>query len=83
MKITIVGTALILLISLSSYKEIYPVLKSLNSDKMSNREKVVSLLKSIETGEKEPVGFINPNKYIQHNLNAADGLAGFGALMKS
>jgi predicted SnoaL-like aldol condensation-catalyzing enzyme len=83
MKITIVGTALILLISLSSYKEIYPVLKSLNSDKMSNREKVVSLLKSIETGEKEPVGYINPKKYIQHNLNAADGLAGFGALMKS
>jgi predicted SnoaL-like aldol condensation-catalyzing enzyme len=49
---------------------------------MSNREKVVQLLKSIETGDPGPVAFINPNKYIQHNLAAADGLAGFGALMQ-
>jgi predicted SnoaL-like aldol condensation-catalyzing enzyme len=49
----------------------------------SNKEKVVELLKAIETGASEPVGYINPNKYIQHNLGAADGLAGFGALMKA
>lgn len=47
----------------------------------SNREKVIALLKSIETGASEPVGYINPNKYIQHNLAVADGLAGFGALL--
>ena len=47
----------------------------------SNKQKVVALLKSIETGETNPIGHINPNKYIQHNLGAADGLAGFGALM--
>lgn len=47
----------------------------------SNKQKVVALLKSIETGETNPIGYINPNKYIQHNLGAADGLAGFGALM--
>lgn len=50
--------------------------------KMTNREKVVQLLKSIETGEAGPVAYINPNKYIQHNLAAADGLAGFGALLQ-
>lgn len=49
---------------------------------MTNREKVVQLLKSIETGDPGPVSYINPKKYIQHNLSAADGLAGFGALLK-
>ncbi len=49
---------------------------------ISNKQKVVDLLKSIETGEQEPVGYINPDKYIQHNLGAADGLAGFGALLQ-
>ncbi|KQT15138.1 hypothetical protein ASG31_16055 [Chryseobacterium sp. Leaf404] len=50
---------------------------------MDNKQKVVDLLKSIETGASEPVAYINPNKYIQHNLGAADGLAGFGALLQS
>lgn len=50
---------------------------------ISNKEKVVSLLKSIETGAIEPVSYINPNKYIQHNLGVADGLAGFGALLQA
>ncbi|MEO1628692.1 MAG: nuclear transport factor 2 family protein, partial [Bacteroidota bacterium] len=36
---------------------------------------------SIETGAKEPISYINPNKYIQHNLGVADGLEGFGAVM--
>ena len=48
----------------------------------SNKQKVVALLKSIETGASEPVGFINTNKYIQHNLAVADGLNGFGELLK-
>jgi predicted SnoaL-like aldol condensation-catalyzing enzyme len=43
---------------------------------------VVALLKSIETGESGPISSINPQKYIQHNLGVADGLAGFGALMQ-
>lgn len=49
---------------------------------ISNKEKVVALLKSIETGDQEPIGYINPNKYIQHNLGVADGLAGFGAVLQ-
>jgi len=50
---------------------------------MTNKEKVVALLKTIETGATEPVGYINPNKYIQHNLGVADGLAGFGAVLQA
>ena len=46
------------------------------------KQQVVALLKAIETGETAPVAAINPNKYIQHNLGAADGLAGFGALLQ-
>jgi len=49
---------------------------------MSNKQKVVDLLKSLETGATEPVGYINPNKYIQHNLSAEDGLAGLGKLLQ-
>lgn len=45
------------------------------------KEKVKQLLKSIETGNQKPVSFINPQKYIQHNLNVKDGLAGFGEVL--
>ncbi|PWG06231.1 hypothetical protein DIS07_05755 [Polaribacter aquimarinus] len=49
--------------------------------KITNKQKVVSLLKSIETEAKEPIAFINPQKYIQHNLAVGDGLAGFGEVL--
>ncbi|WP_210215012.1 nuclear transport factor 2 family protein [Mesorhizobium sp. M4B.F.Ca.ET.089.01.1.1] len=45
------------------------------------KKQVVDLLKAIETAAAETVGVINPDKYIQHNLGAADGLVGFGALL--
>lgn len=48
----------------------------------TREQQVADLLKSIETGAREPIAVINPDKYIQHNLAAADGLAGFGALMQ-
>jgi hypothetical protein len=51
---------------------------------MSNNQKqqVVALLKSIETGESQPMSAINPQYYTQHNLGAADGLAGVEALLQ-
>ena len=55
--------------------------KSQETTMLTNKEKVVQLLNSIENGAKEPVGYINPNRYIQHNLMVKDGLAGFGELM--
>ncbi len=48
---------------------------------MSKKEQVVALLKSIETGDTNPIAFINANKYTQHNLAIKDGLAGFGATL--
>ncbi|MCZ7976951.1 nuclear transport factor 2 family protein [Agrobacterium salinitolerans] len=49
---------------------------------MTTKEKqVFDLLKGIETGATEPVGVINPEKYIQHNPGAADGLKAFGDLL--
>ena len=50
---------------------------------LSNKEKAVALLTSLETGNQTPVGYINPNKYIQHNLAVADGLEGFGAVLQN
>ena len=47
----------------------------------SQKQQVFDLLKSIETGDSTPIGYINPSKYIQHNLAAKDGLQGFGELM--
>ena len=47
----------------------------------SNKTKVVELLESIENGDRKPAGYINPNKYIQHNLDVKDGIAGFGEVL--
>ena len=46
---------------------------------ISNKEKAIALLKSIETGASEPIAYVNAENYTQHNLTVGDGLAGFGA----
>lgn len=51
--------------------------------KLSNREKSVALLTSIETGDQTAVSYINSEKYIQHNLAVGDGLAGFGEVLQA
>lgn len=48
---------------------------------MKKTDKVIALLKSIETGAQEPVAYINANNYKQHNLAVKDGLSGFGELL--
>jgi predicted SnoaL-like aldol condensation-catalyzing enzyme len=50
---------------------------------LSNKEKAVAVISSIETGDPAAISYINPNKYIQHNLAVGDGLAGFGAVMQA
>ncbi len=50
---------------------------------LSHKTKAAALLESLETGDSTPVGYINPSKYIQHNLGVADGLAGFGAVLSN
>jgi predicted SnoaL-like aldol condensation-catalyzing enzyme len=49
----------------------------------TQKQQVVDFLKAIETSEAGPVAVVSPNKYIQHNLGAADGLAGFGVLLQA
>ena len=46
-------------------------------------EKVTALLNSCNAGGSAPIAYINPTKYIQHNLDVADGLAGFGEVMQN
>ncbi len=50
---------------------------------LSNKDKAIALLQSFETGDQTAVGYINPDKYIQHNLSVADGLEGFGAVLQN
>lgn len=50
---------------------------------ISNKEKAVALLNSIETGNSKAIGYVNPEKYIQHNLSVGDGLSGFGAVLQA
>ncbi len=49
---------------------------------ISNKQKVESLLKSLETGAAEPTHHINSRRYIQHNLQVGDGLAGLAEFLQ-
>jgi predicted SnoaL-like aldol condensation-catalyzing enzyme len=49
----------------------------------SNKDKVVAVLQSIETGDPLAFSYIHPDKYIQHNLTLADGIQGIGAVVGS
>ena len=84
MKQTLLSATIILGLGLSTaYAQDKAISKTKKIEKMENKQKVVSLLKALETGAKEPLGYINPNKYIQHNLGVADGLAGLNALLQA
>ena len=61
----------------------YQTLTSLEPVAVSNKDKVVELLNSFNTGSQEPISYINPKKYIQHNLSVPDGMEGFGEIMKN
>ena len=49
---------------------------------MSKREQIRALLKSIETGNPEPVAVVNEAKYIQHNPQTHEGSEGLAALFQ-
>ena len=44
---------------------------------------IVQLLKSLETGDPEPVRIVHPQRYTQHNLAVGDGLAGLAAVLQA
>jgi predicted SnoaL-like aldol condensation-catalyzing enzyme len=47
------------------------------------KDAVVQLLKSLESKDATALKYINPNKYIQHNLQVEDGLPGLKKLVAS
>jgi len=49
----------------------------------TRKQQVVDLLKSLETKNPAPAAYINPKKYIQHNLQVGPGPAGIAALIKN
>ncbi|MBB1312095.1 hypothetical protein A6E04_12650 [Aliivibrio logei] len=51
-------------------------------EQLTNKDKAVAVISSIETGNPEAINYINPNKYIQHNLAVGDGLTGFGEVLQ-
>jgi predicted SnoaL-like aldol condensation-catalyzing enzyme len=48
----------------------------------SRKQQVIDLLKSLETKNPAPFVYVNPNKYIQHNLQVGPGPAGVAALVQ-
>lgn len=50
---------------------------------LSNKEKVVKLLNSLENGDLTVLDYINKEKYIQHNLDVTEGFEGFKTLLES
>lgn len=81
--LSIYGLLLFALVASScgSKKSISKTNKSENMG-LTNKEKVVALLNSFNTGDQTPISYINPDKYIQHNLAVGDGLAGFGEVLQ-
>lgn len=81
--ITSVAIALTIVSCSSTKKEINVknTQKMESISKISNKDKVVALLNSFNTGDPTPISYINADKYIQHNLQVADGLQGFGEVM--
>lgn len=53
------------------------------SAELNNQDKAIALLNSIETGDQQAISYVNPERYTQHNLAVADGLAGFGAVLQA
>jgi predicted SnoaL-like aldol condensation-catalyzing enzyme len=53
------------------------------STELSNKEKAIAVISSIETGDHHAISYINPTQYTQHNLAVGDGLEGFGEVMQA
>jgi predicted SnoaL-like aldol condensation-catalyzing enzyme len=73
---SIAGIALLAACTSAQYPSSREAAKPVNQ-----KDQVVALLKSLETGDPAPAAVINPNKYIQHNLSVGDGVAGLSAAL--
>ena len=62
--IALITSLLIMGISFNNYSQT----QKKSTMVISNKEKAVALLNSFNTGDQTPIAYINPSKYIQHNL---------------
>ena len=69
------------LISCSSNRNSVSQIKKESKMELTNKQKAIALIESLESGAKEPIAYINADNYVQHNLAVGDGLAGFGAVI--
>ena len=82
--LVIIGMLLITMAACNNHKtQVLNKQNRIEKMELSNKEKAVALLISLETGDQTPVSYINADKYIQHNLAVGDGLAGFGAILQN
>ncbi len=81
--ISLLAISLFVFCQCNTKKHIESSTEKVTTMELSQKEKVVALLNSFNTGDKTPIGYINPTKYIQHNLGVADGLEGFGEVIKN
>ncbi|SFD42204.1 nuclear transport factor 2 family protein [Algibacter pectinivorans] len=56
-------------------------LETMETTTLSNKDKAVAVISSLETGDQSAIAHINPTNYTQHNLTVADGLEGFGEVL--
>lgn len=49
---------------------------------VKKKDQIRALLKSIETGDPEPIAVVNEARYIQHNPQTHEGSEGLAALFK-
>ncbi|OQV15620.1 hypothetical protein BV898_10209 [Hypsibius exemplaris] len=54
-----------------------------NSGSPSDKQKVIELLKSLETGDTKPLSYLNATNFIQHNLALGPGVSGFRAFISA
>lgn len=50
---------------------------------MTNKQKAIALLESLQSGDTTPLSYIHPKKYIQHNFILADGIENFEKILKN
>src|SRR5260370_40398838 len=51
-------------------------------DMTEPQSRVAELLKSLETGDTKPFAHIDADKFVQHMVTVADGLAGFRSFFR-
>ncbi|NRD20060.1 nuclear transport factor 2 family protein [Winogradskyella eckloniae] len=87
MKQTLFAVLLVIVVSCQSEKSkkttnIKEKTEMKTTEDVSNKDKAVAVLTSLETGDQTALAYINPTNYKQHNLAVADGLEGFGAVLQ-